>query len=242
MNEPKRGFFDGNPKMLFAFGLVTGVALTSILGGSISLPSFASGDGNSVVRSFDTADTADTGDSADTGSVAVLAPITADEHIRGDIQNAKVVLVEYSDFECPFCGRHHPTMLDIMDNYGDDVAWVYRHFPLSFHAEAEPAALASECAAEQDKFWEFADVMFENQDELSDELYLTVAGDIGLDVSAFTECYESNAYSASIEEDLASGQLAGVRGTPATFVNGIMVSGAVPYDTLIDIIDQALAE
>ncbi len=242
--EEKKSFFDGGPKMIFVFGIVTGVAVTSLLGGSFSLPEFGSGGSEGVVRTFDAADTNDdpVEPEDEIGSVKTLAPVTADEHIRGDIENAKVVLVEYSDFECPFCSRHHPTMEDIMTEFGDDVAWVYRHFPLSFHAEAEPSAIASECAAEQGAFWEYADELFDNQDELGDEYYLELAGDLALDVSAFTECYETEATADAVNEDRVSGAASGANGTPATFINGTLVSGAVPYDTLAQIVEEALAQ
>lgn len=234
------GFFEGNPKMIFVFGLVTGIAITAIFSGGINLPSFDStgggrGTSDRVVADFDE-------DNGSDRNVAELAPITADENILGDITKAKVVLVEYSDFECPFCTRHHPTMQRLVKEYGDDVAWVYRHFPLSFHPEAVPAALASECAAEQGKFWEFGDAMFEDNDKLGDDFYFEVAEDIGLKMSQFTDCYESEKYADVINADLASGGTAGVSGTPATFVNGVLVSGAVPYETLADLVDEMLNE
>lgn len=236
MEEKKvNGFFDGNPKMIFIFGIVTGIAIMAIFGGGISLPS----GNNGSVRTFDVVD--ENGNTDDTAQLE-LAPVTADEHIRGDVKDAKVVIVEYSDFECPYCGAFHPNMLEVMDTYGDDVAWVYRHFPLSFHPEATPSAIASECAAEQDAFWEYADELFANQDALSDDYYVELAGDLGLNVGDFTDCYESDKYKTDVSEDLASGRAAGVSGTPATFVNGVMVSGAVPFETLADIIDQMLAE
>jgi len=238
--ENQKGFFEGGPKMIFLFGLVTGVAAMSLLGGSISLPEFG-GDSDEVVRTFDTADADDGDEIADTETTATLAAVTGDEHIRGDIENAKVVLVEYSDFECPFCSRHHPTMIDIMEEYGDDVAWVYRHFPLSFHTEAEPSAIASECAADQGMFWEYADELSENNDQLGDDYYYELAAEIGLDEGDFTDCYEAGDTSA-VDEDLASGSAAGASGTPATFVNGTLVSGAVPFETLSAIVEDALGE
>lgn len=235
-----QGFFDGNPKMIFVFGLVTGVALTAIFGGGINLPSFdsagaARGTDARVVANFD-----DSGSDSGNNAKAELAPVTADEHILGDITKAEVVLVEYSDFECPFCERHHPTMQKIMDQYGDKVAWVFRHFPLSFHPEAVPAALASECAAEQGKFWEYGDELFANQSKLGDDYYAELAGDLGLNMSQFNDCYESEKYADIIDSDQSSGTVAGVSGTPATFVNGVLVSGAVPYSTLQDAVEKAL--
>ena len=238
-----KGFFDGNPTMIFVFGLVTGIALMAILGGGINLPSFdsagtARGSNDKVVADFGD----DTGSPVGAQPSAQLAPVTADEHIRGDINKAKVVLVEYSDFECPFCERHHPTVQQALDEFGDDVAWVYRHFPLSFHPEARPSALASECAAEQGKFWEYGDELFANQSKLGDAYYEELAGDLGLDVGQFNDCYESEKYADIVDADQASGAAAGVSGTPATFVNGVLVSGAVPYATLQDAIEQALVQ
>ena len=236
--DEKKGFFEGGPKMIFVFGLVTGVAITSLLGGSLSLPSFKSGSSDDVVRTFENSDTID--DSADINT-AVLAPVTEGEHILGDIENAKVVLVEYSDFECPFCERHHPNLEQLMEDYDGEIAWVFRHFPLtSLHAEAVPAALASECASEQGIFWEYADALFENQDDLGDDLYYQLADDFGLDINEFTECYETGEYEDAVDADQSSGVAAGVTGTPATFINGTEVSGAVPYSTLSDIVDQIL--
>jgi len=227
--------------MLFVFGLVTGVAVTSLLGGGINLEGLKAGGGSNsgVVREFE-APTPSAGGAEPAGGV--LASVTGDEHIRGDIENAKVVLVEYSDFECPFCGRHHPTMEQLLEDFGDDVAWVYRHFPLSFHPEAIPSALASECAAEQGKFWEFADIMFDNQTGLNDAFYSSTAESIGLNMNDYNDCYDSAKYQDAVDEDEASGQVAGVSGTPATYVNGTLVSGAVPYETFKGIIEQILAE
>ncbi len=230
------GFLDGNPKMIFVFGLVTGVAATVIFGGGINLPSFENsntGGRDPIVINDD-----DSGNEAP--SAAVVVPPSADEHVLGDLSKAKVVMIEYSDFECPFCERHHPTMQQAVDEFGDDVAWVFRHFPLSFHAEARPSALASECAAEQGKFWEFGDEMFENQSKLGDDFYSEVASDLGLDMTQFNDCYESEKYAAVVDADQASGTAAGVSGTPATFVNGVLVSGAIPYSTLKDAIEQEL--
>jgi len=153
-----------------------------------------------------------------------------------------VVMVEYSDFECPFCGKHNPSMLSAMEDFGDDVAWVYRHFPLSFHPEANPAALASECASEQGKFWEFADIMYANQDGLNDDFYKSTAKSLKLNMTKFNDCYTSAKYQSVIDNDMATGSTAGVSGTPATFINGQLVSGAVPYATLKDAISSFLSQ
>lgn len=237
-NGKQLGFFDGNPKMIFVFGLVAGIALSYVGGDLIG------GTSGSAVAARDTVveDTTDTGSTGGTATQKTLAAVTDEDHVRGDIDKAKVVIVEYSDYECPFCGRHHPTMLDIMDQYGDDVAWVYRHFPLSFHPEAKPAALAAECAAEQNKFWEYTDELFTNQSSLGDDYYGELATDLGLNRSQFDDCLESEKYASKVTSDTSSGRAAGVSGTPATFVNGQMVSGAVPLETFVDLIDAELAK
>ncbi len=233
------GFFDGNPKMIFVFGLVAGIALT-YLGGDL----IGSGASNVRANGDDIAIVDDQGNNTDTTATAKkLAAVTDTDHVRGDLDKAKVVLVEYSDYQCPFCQRHHPTMQALVEKYGDDVAWVYRHFPLtSIHPQAYPAALASECANEQGKFWEFTDDLYENQDNLGDDYYAEVAGTLGMNVSKFTECYESEKYKSVVDGDMATARAAGVSGTPATFVNGQAISGAVDQATFEQLIDAALAK
>ncbi|MFH1631443.1 MAG: thioredoxin domain-containing protein [bacterium] len=234
MEDQKRGFFDGNPKMVFVFGLVAGVAVTVLVGGNFSLPTLGNDDGDDeVVREFEN-------EGAD--DQPMLAAVTADENILGDIENAKVVMVVYSDFECPYCAAHHPNVEQIVEDFGDDVAVVFRHFPLNFHANARPAALASECAAEQGKFWEFADMIFANQSKMGDEYYSQVATALGLNSGDFTSCVDELKYASDIEADIASAMMAGVTGTPATFVNGMLVSGAVPYETLAELVASELVE
>ncbi|KKW29748.1 MAG: Sodium/proton antiporter, partial [Candidatus Uhrbacteria bacterium GW2011_GWD2_52_7] len=202
----------------------------------------------------------------DDGEEPVAAPTTTttklseavndEDHVRGDLKTAKVVMVEYSDFQCPYCERHHPTLEQVFDQYGDDIAWVYRHFPLSFHANAESAALASECAAEQGKFWEFADAMFDGQTGNLDgsaatasAFYTATAKDLGLNASKFESCVSSKKYQDKLDADMASGRASGVSGTPATFINGVLVTGstgksvgAAPASVFTSIIDAALAK
>lgn len=230
------GFFDGNPKMIFVFGLVAGIALT-YLGGDL----LGAGAGNARANGDDVVVVDDTDDTGTTATAKKLAAVTDKDHVRGDLDKAKVVLVEYSDYECPFCQRHHPTMLGLVEKYGDDVAWVYRHFPLtSIHPNAYPAALAAECANEQGKFWEFTDDLYENQSSIGDDYFVEVAGTLGMNVSKFTECVDSEKYKSVVDGDMATARAAGVSGTPATFVNGQLISGAVDRATFEQLIDAAL--
>ncbi|MCP6718184.1 MAG: DsbA family protein [Patescibacteria group bacterium] len=168
--------------------------------------------------------------------------ISSDDNIKGDV-SAAITIVEFSDFQCPFCLRFHQTMLQIMKDYPDKVTWVYKHFPLdSIHPQARPAAEASECAAEQDKFWEFSDGLFKNQSELGLNLYKELALELGLNEIQFKDCISSRKYKDKVEADLQQGIAAGVTGTPGSFLNNQPLGGAAPYENLKSIIDQILSE
>lgn len=184
-----------------------------------------------------------------------VRPVTEEDHIRGDI-NAPVKIVEYSDFECPFCKRVHETMKQVMDKYGDtgQVAWIYRQFPLeSLHpVKAMAEAVASECAAElggNDAFWAFADRFFEltpsnNRTDL-EVVIPQIVGEIGLDQGAFNECMNSGRYDQHIQDDIDNAVATGGRGTPWSIViapNGqtIPLNGAQPYSSFEQIIEAAL--
>lgn len=174
------------------------------------------------------------------GSIVTFT-IGADDHIRGN-PNAKITLVEFSDFECPFCQRFHPTVLRALAEY--DIRWVYKHFPLdSIHPEARPAAEASECVWEQkgdEGFWKFADAMFENQSRLGTAFYEEVALEIGVNLSQFQTCVRERKYQNKVEQDYQQGIQGGVAGTPGSFVNGVPVRGAIPYSQLQSIIESQL--
>lgn len=164
--------------------------------------------------------------------------ITSADHVLGN-QDAPVTLVEFSDFECPFCERAYPTFKKILENYKYQVRLVYKHFPLGFHPNAQKAAEASECAAEQGKFWEYHDKIFDNQSAgLSVEKFKQWAQDLELDAQKFNDCLDSGKYASQVQSDYQEGVTKGVNGTPATFVNGQLISGAVPYETF----EQAIKE
>lgn len=183
---------------------------------------------------------------------ADFAPITADDHILGN-PNSKVVVVEYSDTECPFCKSFHPTMQRIISEYGDSgkVAWVYRHYPLPFHTKAPKEAEATECAGKLGgnvKFWEYTNKVFETttgNDRLDPAELPKIAKAIGLDETAFNACLASGEMKARVDRDLASGEKAGVRGTPHSLilVNKKIVDtidGAQPYEAVKATIDGLL--
>ncbi|NIM00224.1 MAG: thioredoxin domain-containing protein [Acidobacteria bacterium] len=129
----------------------------------------------------------------------------------------------------------------MLETYGDKVQLVFRDFPLSFHNNAQISAEAANCAADQGKFWEYHDKLFENQKALDKDNLIKYAGELELDGAAFAECLESGKYTADVRQDLTDGQAAGVTGTPAFFINGRFLNGAVPYEQFAAIIDEELA-
>ena len=154
---------------------------------------------------------------------------------------APVTIVEFSDFECPFCGRIVPTLKQVEEAYGDQVRVVFRQFPLNIHPHAQKAAEASLCANDQGKFWEMHDAMFEKQRELGvDQLKAHAAG-LGLDADSFGACLDSGKHAQKVASDMSDGAKAGVNGTPALFVNGRFLNGAVPFEAIAKLVDDELA-
>jgi len=159
--------------------------------------------------------------------------------VQGD-PKAPVKVVMYSDFQCPFCSRVNPSIEKLQEEYGKKVVVAFKHFPLSFHKDAKPAAIASLAAHRQGKFWEMHEKLFENQKALSRDDLVGYAKDLGLNVSKFKKDLDDPALAKWVDQDMAEGAKVGVRGTPATFINGQMVSGAQPYDKFKSLVDEAL--
>ena len=155
--------------------------------------------------------------------------------------DAKVKIIEFSDFQCPFCSRAANSVTEIKKKYGDKVQFVFRQFPLSFHKQAHLAAEASMEAAEQGKFWEFHDKMFEHQRELEREKLEGYAKDVGLDLAKFKKALDSGAHKEAVDSDLKLGEEVAVTGTPTMFLNGKRVSNPTDVAALSKAIDEALA-
>lgn len=161
--------------------------------------------------------------------------------------DSDVVLVEYADFECPACGAYYPLVEEIADAYGDQIAVVYRDFPLSFHQNARTAAWAAEAAGEQGMYFEMMDLLFTNQQEWSGKtanvaLFYDYAESLGLDMDQFRDDAVSDEIKDRVEEDYQSGLAIGVNSTPTFFLNGQRITGMQSTDDFAELINQALAE
>lgn len=181
-----------------------------------------------------------------------VKPISDKDHIRGS-SKARIALIEYSDLECPFCKRFHPTAKQVVDTYKNDVMWVYRHFPLDqLHSKADKEAEAIECAyklAGNDGFWKLTDKIFEvtpSNNGLDLATLPELAAGIGLNKQAFQTCLNSGEMASHVEEDYQSGVKAGITGTPGNILldtktgNTRVIPGAVPFDQVKQAIDEML--
>jgi protein-disulfide isomerase len=153
--------------------------------------------------------------------------------------SAPVTIIEFSDYECPFCKRASSTVAEVLRHYGDKVRFVHRDFPLNFHQHARLAAEAAACAHAQGKFWEYHDRLWKAED-LSESGLKSLAKETGLDATKFDECLQKKPHTAAIDRDIEDGTAAGVNGTPAFFINGRMLSGAQPFEAFKQVIDEEL--
>jgi protein-disulfide isomerase/rhodanese-related sulfurtransferase len=166
--------------------------------------------------------------------------IRPESHVSGDPQ-APVTIVEFADFQCPACGQEQEVVREIRQKYGNQLRWVFRQFPIaSLHKYAEAAAVASECAADQGKFWEAVNKFYDHQTDLSNDALRRYAAELGLDTSRFNQCLSSQATLERVRRDLDDAHALGVRGTPAFFVNQRAVSKPPTVEELAQVIDQAL--
>ena len=234
-----------SPKIAFILGLVTGIAIFGLIGFTVML--VRGSDGNDVPPAGD-----DAANSDDSAEDIVMVPVSEADHIRGSI-DAPVKIVEFSDLECPFCKKHHSTMKQVVAEYGDQVAWVYRHFPLtSLHQKAVKESEASECVADlggEEAFWNFVDKIYEvspGNDGLDLATLPDLAEGVGVDKAAFTECLDSGQMEGKVRAQYEDAIASGGRGTPHNIVvapDGSLVPlpGAYPFESFKEIIDQMLA-
>nr|CRH07179.1 Protein of unknown function. Containing thioredoxin fold [Candidatus Magnetococcus massalia] len=157
-------------------------------------------------------------------------------------KDAPVTIVEFSDFECPYCRRVQPALEEVKKAYGDKVRLVFRHFPLSFHKLAPKASLASMCAGDQGKFWPYHDKMFEEGVDLQPAGLQAAAKALKLDMAAFDKCLSDEKYDDRLQADMAEASRLGITGTPTFLINGIKISGALPFAMFKQRIDTALEE
>jgi len=190
-----------------------------------------------------------------TAPAQARVPATADDDVFLGPADAPVTIIEFSDFQCPFCKRFRDQTLDqILNSYEGKVRFVYRDFPISsIHEWAQKAAEAGECADEQSKFWEYNDLIFANQTALNQQLeaeglkglvgtFKIYAGQIGLDAAAFNDCLDSGQFAQEVQKDYNDGVAAGVTGTPAFYINGQELIGAQPLAAFQAAIDSALQQ
>jgi len=160
---------------------------------------------------------------------------------RLGLATAPVEIVEYSDFECPYCARGADTLNLVLEQYGDQISFVFRHYPLPFHQHANMAAQAASCAGDQGEFYAYHDLLFDNANALTQEDLIQYARESGVNEKPFTACLTSQKHAETVARDLAAGQRLGVTGTPAFFVNGRPLLGAQPLEAFVKVIDEELA-
>lgn len=175
-------------------------------------------------------------------SLAQVDSVTSEDHVKGN-PNSEIILVEYSDFECPACAAYYPLLKDLLEEYGDSIKFVYRHFPLRQHIGAKPASYAAEAAGKQEKFWEMHDMIFENQGTWAatknpEKFFLGYAQVLGLNLEQYEKDVASSAINSKVEKDYQSGLRAGVSSTPSLFLNGSRIQPR-SYQEFRSFIDNA---
>jgi protein-disulfide isomerase len=246
MMDEDSSSFRLSPKNIFLVGLVFGLLIAGTAGFVWTLSGGSTGTKTPPVAINDP-----TQPNTPTAAAGVVEPVTDKDHVRGDLSKAKVVLVEYSDLECPYCQQFHPVLKQMVQEYGDKVAWVFRNFPLTqLHPKAPKEAEASECANElggSAKYWAYIDKVYEvtpGNNQLDPAQLPAIAQQVGLDKAKFQNCLDSGKYAAKIQSDIAAAEAAGAQGTPFSVLlagdQKIPLEGAVPYAQLKSALDQLI--
>lgn len=169
--------------------------------------------------------------------------LVADDDPQRGPKNAKITIVEFSDYQCPFCERfYQQTLPELLRDYGDKVRFAFKDFPLPMHPEAQKAHESAHCAGDEGKYWEMHDILFENRNSLDVDALKRYASKLGLNAAKFNQCLESGKYEKSVKEDMRVARTVGVNGTPTFFINGQRLVGAQPAEAFREKIDAILAE
>jgi protein-disulfide isomerase len=171
---------------------------------------------------------------------ALTLPVSEDrDHVQGPAE-AAVTLVEYGDYECPYCGAAYPIIKEVQERMGERLRFVFRNFPITTsHPHAEQAAEAAEAAAAQGRFWQMHDLLYENQQRLGDEDLRAYAGQLGLEVEPFDQELAEHVHAPRVREDFMSGVRSGVNGTPTFYINGLRYDDSYELDTLLAALERA---
>ena len=173
--------------------------------------------------------------------MSLRAPVDESDHAQG-AADAPVTLVEYGDYQCPYCGAAYPIVKQLQERFGDDLRFVFRNFPLQqLHEHAMSAALMAELAATKGRFWEAHDALYENQEQLGSELYAVIAKQLGIDARGLGAALESEKLFEKVQKDFNGGVRSGVNGTPSFFVNGTRYDGPRDFETMAETLDRAIA-
>lgn len=227
-------------KTNFWLGFFAGVAIVAVIAFFALLVIVFSGKGPATPGPAAVVPSANEPAAVQPTAAAVPGPKDGEKFLGG--KDASVVLIEYTDMECPYCLKNHVTIKQILSTYGDKVKYIVRHFPLSFHPEAEKAAEAVECATLQDKRFEMVDYVF-NMNEagtMSVASWKAGAKKLGLNTTKFDSCLDDGTTASIVSASAQEGGASGVDGTPATFINGQLVSGALPFESFKGTIDPLL--
>lgn len=259
--EIKKSFNTLSPNTAFWLGFIGAVLalctvgffilLGLILKGNLGLAEGARVGDTSPIAAQNQAVHPSPADNELTEPAGTVTPVSSRDHIRG-ANGAKVTLIEYSDFECPFCKRFHDTMKQVLEAYPGKVKWIYRHFPLGFHANAQKEAEATECAYElggHEKFWQYTDKIYERTTSNGTGFALAnlpkLAKELGLNQQDFETCLNSGKYQDYINQSVSQAQTAGIQGTPGIILitakgESRLIKGALPLEMMKQIIDEAL--
>jgi protein-disulfide isomerase len=259
MNNPKKSVFDVIPsKTSFFAGVIAGLMAFSTLGfgamlaGKVDFSKLGLSGSSGWGAKPSVNANADANTNAPANVLDKMPAITDKDHVRGDLSKAKLVLVEYSDYECPFCKTFQLTIKKVAASYGSDVAWVYRHFPLSFHQNAQKEAEAAECVASlgnNDAFWKFTDAIYERTTSNGTGFALDKLGplakEVGVDQAKFQSCLDKGTFAKKIQDDEAGGSSAGIDGTPGTIAvtregKSQIITGAQSEAKIREVIDSLL--